>query len=321
MKIYYLALLPLPLIALPLLAAKGAKMKNSTPAPTALPLVTGHRGGRALGPENTLAAARAGHAAGADMWELDTQLTKDLMPMVLHDATLKRTTNVAKVFPKRANAPLSAFTVAEVKKLDAGSWWARRYGKKALADGRITKEQLDYYASGKVRIPTLEEALRLTKDLDWRVNVEIKVFHPGHLGPLVPKVLETIRKTGTVDRVVISSFDHAVCYAIAHAKEPHPPVQLLTSMRLARPDLYVRDVAGAQALNPSIACLGIGGTDEAAGDPPAELTVKRLRDAGLGINVWTVNDPKIWAWCVKVGVTSIITDSPDLLRAWLKKQR
>lgn len=312
--------LSLPFLAAPFLLG-GPASKKMAMAGASLPLVIGHRGGRALGPENTLAAARAGHAAGGDMWELDTQLTKDDVLMVLHDATLKRTTNVAQVFPKRANAPLRSFTLAEVKKLDAGSWWAKRYGKKALADGRITKEQLDFYASGKVRVPTLEEALLLTKKLNYRVNVEIKVFHPGHLGPLVPKVLETIRRTRTVDRVVISSFDHAVCYAVAHARPPHPPVQVLTSMRLARPDLYVRDVVGAQALNPSIPCLGIGGKDEAAGEPPAELTVKRLLQGGLGINVWTVNDPKVWAWCLKVGVTGIITDSPDLLRAWLKKRK
>ncbi len=308
----------LPLLALPFFLGGSPAKKAALSAYT--PLVIGHRGGRALGPENTLAAGRAGHAAGADMWELDTQLTKDQVPVVLHDATLKRTTNIAKVFPKRAGDPLWTFTLAEVKKLDAGSWWAQRYGKKALAQGRITKKQLDYYASGKVKVPTLEEALLLTKELDWRVNVEIKVFHPGRLGPLVPKVLEAIRKTGTVDRVVISSFDHAVCYAVAHAKGPHPPVQVLTSMRLARPDLYVRDVVGGQALNPNIPCLGLGGKDEAAGDPPAELTVKRLLQAGLGINVWTVNDPKTWAWCKANRIPGIITDSPDLLRAWLKEQ-
>ncbi len=286
---------------------------------TPKPLVIGHRGGRELGPENTLEAAKAGFRAGADMWELDTQLTKDGVPVLLHDYTLKRTTNVRKVFPRKANLPLSSFTLEEVKKLDAGSWWARKYGKKALSQGRITKEQLDLYGSGKVRIPTLEEALSLTKELGWKVNVEVKVFHPGKLGSLVPKVLDVIRKTGMVKDTVVSSFDHAVCWAIAHAKEPRPRVQVLTSMRLARPDLYVKKVVNAQDFNPSFGCLGFGGTDEKIGDPPPALVVKRMLDAGIGINVWTVNDEKSWKKLVDIGVTGIITDAPDRLREWLKK--
>ena len=60
-----------------------------------------HRGASSLAPENTLSAARKGLAVGADMWELDVQLTADGELIVIHDSTLKRTSNVEDLFPHR----------------------------------------------------------------------------------------------------------------------------------------------------------------------------------------------------------------------------
>ena len=284
-------------------------------------LVIAHRGGCGLGPENTLEAAAAGHAAGADLWELDAQLCKDGVPVLLHDETLGRTTDVRKVFPDRAGRPVGEFTLAELKRLDAGSWWALGQGGKALAEGRISKERLALYGSGRVRVPTLEEALELTRELGWRVNVEIKSPAPGSLGRLVPEVLAVIRKTGMASRAAVSCFDHAVCLAVARSPEPRPRVQVLQSGRLARPERYVKEIVGAEAFNPSLSSLGLGGADEAMGEPDPALVLGRLRQAGLEVNVWTVNRPEQFETLIRLGVTGIITDRPDLLRAFLAGRR
>jgi len=75
-----------------------------------------HRGASSLAPENTLSAARKGLEAGADMWELDVQLTADGELIVIHDSTLKRTSNVEDVFPHRRPWQVHEFTLDEIRK-------------------------------------------------------------------------------------------------------------------------------------------------------------------------------------------------------------
>jgi glycerophosphoryl diester phosphodiesterase len=93
-----------------------------------------HRGASAYAPENTLDSYRLAIAQKADYVEQDLQITKDGVLICLHDRTLERTTNVAEVFPHRAVTEdsgrhwyASDFTLAEVKSLDAGSWFDARF--------------------------------------------------------------------------------------------------------------------------------------------------------------------------------------------------
>ena len=86
-----------------------------------------HRGDSFHAPENTLEAADLAHKAGADAWELDVQLTRDGVPVVLHDASLLRTTDVAARFKNDLRSTygfrVSDFDWNEVRALDAGSWF------------------------------------------------------------------------------------------------------------------------------------------------------------------------------------------------------
>jgi glycerophosphoryl diester phosphodiesterase len=86
-------------------------------------LCIAHRGAASLAPENTLAAAHKALALGAGMWELDVSVTADGELVVLHGDSLARTTNVQAFFPQRSPWQISTFTLAEVRKLDAGSWF------------------------------------------------------------------------------------------------------------------------------------------------------------------------------------------------------
>lgn len=97
--------------------------------PYSRPTLIAHRGASADAPEHTLAAYRLALKHGADFVEPDVQLTKDGVLVCLHDAALERTTDVARVFPDRASLIdgkktwlLRDFTLAEVQRLDAGSW-------------------------------------------------------------------------------------------------------------------------------------------------------------------------------------------------------
>jgi glycerophosphoryl diester phosphodiesterase len=105
----------------------------STP-PYAKPTIIAHRGASAYAPEHTLEAYRLALEQGADFVEPDLQVTKDGVLVCLHDTTLERTTNVKSVFPTRGRTvkdkttwPVADFTLEEVQKLDAGSWFGPKF--------------------------------------------------------------------------------------------------------------------------------------------------------------------------------------------------
>lgn len=156
------------------------------------PLVIAHRGCAAHCPENSLAAFRAALAAGADMVEFDVGLSADLRPVILHDATLDRTTD--------GRGPVAARTLAELRDLDAGAWFAPEFAGE--------------------RIPLLEEALDLLAG-KAKINIEVK---PEVLEQVAPEqaaalVLGPVRDRGLLGSVVFSSFAPAVLDAL-RAAEP-----------------------------------------------------------------------------------------------------
>ena len=285
------------------------------------PLVIAHRGARAHAPENTLAAARLAHAAKADMWELDTCLTKDGQLVVIHDDTLERTTDVAKrpEFANRAPWPVDAFTLQEIRTLDAGAWFGETDPFGTVASGEVSAETVASY-KGEM-IPTLEEALRLTKDRHWRVNVEIK-SHAGDAGHAVVtrEVMALIKQLQMEDAVVLSSFQHAYLREAA-AILPAVPRGALVEKPTPGQDPQAGRRAGT-AIVPRLT------VDEAAAmcrDAQAAFFhpdkafldaafVGAMQDKGLGVNVWTVNTVDDLRRMLEYGVHGIITDFPARLR-------
>ncbi|MCX2524278.1 glycerophosphodiester phosphodiesterase [Larsenimonas rhizosphaerae] len=123
------------LSATPTLADETRDASSSAQTSAALgipdPAVIAHRGDSFNAPESTRPAYLLARDLGADYLELDLQRTRDGHLVALHDNTLQRTTNVAEVFPDRADAPVSQFTLAELKQLDAGSWFNTAYPDRA----------------------------------------------------------------------------------------------------------------------------------------------------------------------------------------------
>ena len=145
------------------------------------PWIIGHRGYRAKYPENTLAAFQAAIAAGARMIELDVALSRDRHLVVIHDATLERTTN--------GHGFVADFSLAELKQLDAGSWFHADFADQHL--------------------PELSEVLDLAKGRVF-VNIEIKshAYEPHHPPDAIEKqVVALVKQKKVADAVLISSFD------------------------------------------------------------------------------------------------------------------
>ncbi|WP_339449528.1 glycerophosphodiester phosphodiesterase [Pseudomonas sp. EA_5y_Pfl2_R50] len=95
------------------------------------PAVIAHRGASFDAPESTAASYTLARDLGADYLEMDLQRSKDGVLFALHDDNLQRTTDVATKFPERKDSPATAFTMAELKTLDAGSWFNAKYPDRA----------------------------------------------------------------------------------------------------------------------------------------------------------------------------------------------
>ncbi len=268
-------------------------------------MILAHRGDSFHAPENTLEAAGLGHLAGADGWELDVRLTRDGVPVVLHDESLIRTTDVARRFqgdPRGDRGFLVGdFTLEEVRSLDAGSWFVEPFGgPRSAADfgtlGRLPGARRDLYASGAVRVPTLVEALDWSRTLDWLVNVEIKPT-PGDPSAQVVAVLNAIGSTDMVDHATVSSFDLAVVAEVA-SRQPGLATGALVSGPVD-PDRVVGFLAtlGAYALHA----------------PPFGLPPM---SAGVPVLVYTVNDAGPGGLAGRLadeGVAGLFTDDPASL--------
>lgn len=147
--------------------------------------VIAHRGASFDAPEETIPAYTLARELGADYLEMDIQRTQDGVLIAFHDDTLERTTNVAAVFPKRAADPISTFTLAELKQLDAGSWFNKAYPDRArssyaglqiltldevidIAEGGTNKPGLYIETKVPAQFPGIEADLKKALDKrDW----------------------------------------------------------------------------------------------------------------------------------------------------------
>lgn len=258
---------------------------------TTRPLVMAHRGGAGLWPENTMLAFERARDLGVDVIEMDVHSTADGVLVVMHDATVDRTTN--------GTGRVSDLTVAEVKKLDAGHRWS--------SDARKT---FPWQGKG-LSVPTLDEVF--TRLPEMRFNIEPKQERPSLSKPLC----RMIREKGMVNKVTVGSFRQTVldefrreCPEVATSASPTEVSEFLrtyktksdATYRPAMRALQVPEyVAGAQLLNKDFV--------EAA----------HLRN--LQVHAWTVNETESMQRLIGIGVDGIMTDYPDRLMSLLGRPR
>lgn len=189
-------------------------------SPGARKSVVAHRGASAYAPEHTLASYRLAMTQGADYVEQDLAVTRDGVLICLHDDSLERTTNVEDVFPDRATTDPATgrkrwlaldFTLAEIRTLDAGSWF----------DPRFAGE----------RIPTWEEAVALVGDRaglypELKTPALYRERHVDQTGLFVASV-RTLGLDRTPGRLIVQSFDPVPLQQMAAELPAIPRVLLL----------------------------------------------------------------------------------------------
>lgn len=250
-------------------------------ASLALPLsateIVGHRGASHDAPENSLSAMKEAWKQGADGAELDLWLSKDGHLVVMHDGTTKRIGGVDKKIVDQ--------TWEELQKLDVGSW----------KDPKFAGE----------KIPTLKSIFDATP-AGKKMVLEIKC------GPEILPELAKVIKTSPLypKQLVIISFNYEV---MKQSKPLFPEVEhyLLAGYKKDKetgklPELseFVEKAKAAK----------LDGLDLNHGWPIDDAFVKGLKDQGLKLITWTVDDPEIAKRHVKAGVDAITTDRPAYLR-------
>ncbi|MFI1417923.1 glycerophosphodiester phosphodiesterase [Streptomyces sp. NPDC020731] len=274
------ALLGTAALLLPLSPARAAE--NS-----ARPLVIAHRGASAYAPENTLAAVDRAAALGVDWVENDVQRTRDGELVVLHDDSLRRTTDVEEVFPGRAPWKVKDFTAAEIARLDAGSWFGSTYAG--------------------ARVPTLEQFVHRVERHHQKLLLEIKnpQLYPGVEQQIV-KVLDNegwLDRRHARDRLIVQSFS-ADSVRTVHDLRPAVRTGFLGTPPVSDLPAYA---AFTDQINPSYGSLS-------AGYVAAVHAFKGAHGKPLEVCTWTVNDAAAARRVAGSGVDGIITNRPDVVR-------
>lgn len=258
-----------------------------------------HRGARSLAPENTLAAAGKALEIGADMWELDVGMTADGELIVLHDATLSRTSNAAVIYPDREPWQVQDFTLDELRRLDFGSWFIEKDPFGQIADGNVSNAERENYVGE--RLLTLAEALQFTLRHGWYVNVEIKDLR-GTKGDaqVVERTVQMIEQLRAVGHVVISSFNPTYLER-ANRAIPDVSTGLLVKSHESNPISLLKRLR-AKAYHPRLQDLNF-------------LDFESLQAHGFEVRVWVVNDEKTMRALLEMGVNGIFTDFPGRLKS------
>ncbi len=250
--------------------------------------IIAHRGASGDAPENTLAAFHLAWKRNADGIEGDFFLTKDGEIVCIHDATTKRTA------AGRIDLKVAQSTLAELRKLDVGSWKAAKFAGE--------------------RIPTLREVLK-TVPRRKEIFIEVKC------GPEIVPVLKRQLATNTSvkpEQISIIAFKESVI-AECRREMPHLKANWLVSFN--KDKKTGKWGPTTDSVFATLRLLGKCGLGTRA-EPKVVDTrfAQRLRNAGHAFHCWTVNDVSLAKTFRDLGVASITTDFPAVIRQALKKK-
>lgn len=252
------------------------------------PRIIGHRGASGEAPENTLLSFQRAFEEGAQFVELDVRGSKDGEVVIIHDATLGRTTN--------GRGRVSRHRLKELKALDAGYWFTTDGGKSYP------------YRGQKIDIPTLRELFSTLPQA--KAIIEIKQARPS----IVKKVIETVRQAGKEKQVLLATEKDQIMKEIRGGLQV-ADLPIATGFSYGEVAAFMAWLAGGKrgSYDPAgqafqIPCEYSGMTLVSA------PTLQAAHDLGLEMFVWTVNDRDQMRRLLELGVDGIITDFPARLR-------
>ncbi|NKF28708.1 glycerophosphodiester phosphodiesterase [Pseudomonas sp. BGM005] len=320
------------------------------------PAVIAHRGASFDAPESTAASYKLARDLGADYLEMDLQRSKDGVLFALHDDNLQRTTDVATKFPERKDSPANAFTMAELKTLDAGSWYNAKYpdrarpsyvGLKILTlDEIIDIAQANPKHKPGLYIETKEPKLFPGIEHDLKEKLQAR----GWLIPADAKPAKNVASVGESNgKVILQTFEKSSLEMLQKEMPQVPKILLLwvgegsiePKSKVTFADSGEKDknafygkqepkseaefkqwidyakAQGAIGTGPS-AKLTHGG-DQSYSDLVQPWMNKYTHDQGLLVHVYTVDEPVDFEKVMAAGVDGIFTNRASELLKFYKR--
>ncbi len=251
------------------------------------PLIIGHRGASAVAPENTMAAFREAIAVGSDGIEFDVRLTRDGVPVVIHDNSLHRTAGL----PQR----IADLTRAELKSVDVGSWFAR---KKNLPPGSFANET----------VPSLRDLFTLFESNNLTLCLEMKCDSVEEYAPLAEACSRLIAEHGLKERVIVECFKLP---ALTILKKTDASIK---TAALFEPSFSTPSVLLDQSLVNQATAVGASYLALHHRLVRRSL-VEKAKLAGLRVALWTVDDPTWIERARAMGIEALITNDPAAMLA------
>lgn len=271
-----------------------ASPKDSKPEMNSNKLLNvAHRGASGHAPEHTIPSYKLGDQMNGDYIEIDLQMTKDGVLVAMHDETVDRTTD--------GTGLVKDYTLEELKKLDAGSWFNEENPDKA----KPSYEGLE--------VPTLEEVIQtFGKDKRYYIETKSPEVYPGMEKELL-RILEKYNLTGENARsskVLVQSFSKA---SLLKMRDLAPNLPLIQLIHYVTPATITDQEL--QEINRYAVGVGMSYTQI------DEEYVEKVRDSGLLIHPYTVNEKEDMKRLLDWGVTGMFTNYPDRLDEVLHKYK
>lgn len=245
------------------------------------PLIIAHRGDSAYAPENTLAAFRMALEKGADGVEFDVQLSKDGVPVVIHDYNLKRTGGRPEM--------VDSLTAKQLGKVDVGSWFR-------LKNGVAENEEFSHQT-----VPTLIEVLETLKSCPGPIYVELKCRDENY-DRLAGAVCDVIRDSTMLGQMIVKSFKLAA----------------IPIVRCALPDVKTAALFAPEIMHflrrkrHIVALAREFGADQIS--LHRSLATSKLtafaEQAAMPVTVWTADNTKWIERCIQRNIGALITNDP-----------
>ncbi|XP_029956379.1 glycerophosphodiester phosphodiesterase domain-containing protein 5 [Salarias fasciatus] len=256
------------------------------------PALIGHRGAPMLAPENTLMSFERAVEAGSDGLETDVTISLDGVPFLMHDYTLRRTTNVDQVFPNRSDTPAAMFTWTELESLNAGSWFLAHdpFGTAgSLSEG-------DKQQAGNQSVCSLQEFLQLAAHTHKLVIFDLYRPPRGHpyRDTWIHRTLEVIQNESSIHSSQVLWLPPDLRSLV---QELDPELQQTSGGRLPLEELQSNHIV---KLNLHYSSMS------------TEL-VREYAAVNITTNLYVISQPWLYslAWCT--GVHSVTTNAPQLL--------
>ncbi|HVF62952.1 MAG TPA: glycerophosphodiester phosphodiesterase [Casimicrobiaceae bacterium] len=292
--------------------------------------VQGHRGARALAPENTLSGFALALSIGVTTLELDIAITKDDVLVVSHDPLLNPdiTRGPDGRFLETPGPVIRQITFAELQRYDVGRLkpgtnYAKRYPQQRADDG--------------ARIPRLSDVFALVRksgneDVRFAIETKVTPFNPEETPDpesYARAVVAAIRDAGMARRSTILSFDWRTL-AVVQREAPEIGTVYLTAQQSWLDNIAADNPGGSAWTNgiqyrdhgsvPKMIKAAGGGIWSAYYGDLDSAKVKEAKGLGIHVLAWTVNSPADIARTLDLGVDGIVTDRPDLVRDEMKRR-